>query len=138
MSTKELIKAALCLACALFFDVSFVYSEDTDMSRMEDLALKAEKQGSVRVIIQLRKPDSQDQTNDVPPPQTREGIERIQNEVISDLGARAGSQPNVIHKYQFSPTVVLDLDKKSIEILSRDDRVKHITEDRPVAPFSSP
>ena len=138
MNKNYSIVAVLCLSGALCFDASFVYSEDKDISKMQDLATKADREGSVRVIIQLKRQNPQDDTNDVSPTQTKESVERIQNEVISDLGSRAGNQPNVIHKYQFSPTVVLDLDKKGIEFLSQDDRVKNIVEDRPVSPFSSP
>lgn len=135
MTYRFATQAVFFFLYALFLSTSFVNSGDQDTSRIQDLASRADKEGSVRVIIQLQERNHQ---RDTGPTQTTEGIERIQNEVISDLGSRAGSQPNVIHKYQFSPTVVLDLDKKGIEILSQDERVKNIAEDRPVAPFSFP
>jgi hypothetical protein len=94
---------------------------------IEDLIAKAAREGSLRVIVELR--------TDPSGPSTRESIVAAQDLVIQEL---AGTGYRVLRRFTTIPFLGLAVSADALRRLARSPRVGRITEDMVLQPQGVP
>lgn len=100
------------------------------------LIAKAERQGTVRVIVSLK----MDSEHEGGPPleaveERHHKITAMQDAVLEALRL-ANAHVSSVKRYQFVPTLAMEVDKKALMVLIRIPEVASISEDIAVAPLT--
>ena len=102
-------------------------SAQTPQPSIDELVAKAARQGSLRVVAELR--------IDAPGPPSREAIAQAQDLVLQEL---AGTSHRVTRRFATIPFIGLEASEEAMRRLAASPRVAGIREDRLRAPLGSP